>query len=595
MTQTVEIEEVQTGEVTFSNVFPIMPKGVAVNLANDKVYAAFQGMKEADGTRPFPFVAAIDSTTDQVIAIVNGIGLEPFGVAVANNKVYVAAFRDGLVSVIDSQTDQLIKNIGGFVNPTRLAADPDRNLIHVADHGDGQVRAIDTTSDTVVEQFAVSRPEASGPFDVTSSDGFAYTTLRDAPLSKRTFPFNPFFLAATRRPSQISAIPLVYNEQTGSPYAITARTEGANTYLYITYAREFRNAWPPHEWPPAGPGQPVNNPVNPTHLTVVEVPDGNPAAARRLDTDLHVGDFAEIGLTFNPNTNHLLGTYGGGFYEHAYPDRLACALIPKARADSGSVYVLDGTTPWNPHLIDKPTPTLRVGNSTAPMTGDFWWRNPFDIAVNTNNNKVYVTDRCWHDYDDQYDNLFPDHEIWHDGGGAVFVFNNGNSLQSQALNSMLSSVPPLAPSNMVVFGQVDLQGGEDNQSVTITVDDGDQSAGQVHVTAEANGHFRIDNVTSGTHISITANAPDYLPAVCTVPVLTDMEINLNSVTLLSGDITDDGQVDIFDLVVAANNFGRAGSDLLADLNNDGAVDIYDLNLVGTNYGHGVQTWRCLGE
>jgi YVTN family beta-propeller protein len=586
MTQQVEVSEGQTTEVTFSNVFPIFPRGIAVNLANDKVYVAFQNIKELDGSRPYPFVAVIDSQTDQVIATIPDIGHEPFGVAVANNKVYVASFGEGLVTVIDSQTDQRIKNIDGFVNPARLAVDPVNNLVYVTDHGDGQVRVIDTSSDTVVEQFAVSASTASDPYDVTFSNGFAYTTLRDAP-SGNGASLNPFFLKATQQPNKIVSIPLVYENQTGSPYAITGRTDGMNTYFYVTYAKEFRNAQPPfEEWPLDKPDRPVNNPINPTHLMVVEVPGGDPAAAHRLATDLELGPFAEVGLTFNPDTNHLLGTYGGGFYDPAYPDSLACALIPKGRTKSGSVYVLDATVSQNPQLIDKPTPSLRVGNSTTPMTGDFWWRNPFDIAVNPNNNKVYVTDRCWHDYDNQYDNLFPDHEIWHDGGGAVFVFNDDSA------NPQPTPTPTATPSldEKAIVGQVNLQGRTSSQGVTVIVDEGEQEP--VNVTPDMKGHFKVNNLTGDTNISVTANAPKYLPAVCTLSTVNSPETNLGSVTLLSGDLNNDASVDVLDMVMVGSNFGQTGSDLPADQNQDGIIDIYDLILIGKNFGKSTQIWNC---
>jgi YVTN family beta-propeller protein len=581
MSQDVGINENETAEVTFSNVFPLIPRGIAVNPANDKVYAAFQGIKEPDGTRPYPFVAVIDSHVDQVIATIPNIGREPFGVAVVNNKVYVASFREGLLSVIDSQTDQIIRTITGFANPTRLAADPANNLLYVTDHGDGRVHIVDTTNDTVIEQLTISGPTASDPYDVAFSDGFAYTTLRDAPLGHGS---NPFFLQAAQYSNQLVSIPLAYQNQTGSPHAIAAQTHGADTYLYITYAKDFRNSQPPYEWPPDNAAHPTNNPVNPTHLTVVEVPEGNPAMAHRLGTDLPVGDFAEIGLIFNPNTNHLLGTYGGGFFEPAYPDQLACALIPKGRADSGSAYVLDATNPQNPQLIDKPTPGLRVGNSVAPMTGDFWWRNPFDIAVNPNNNKIYVTDRCWHDYDDQYDNLFPDHELWHDGGGAVFVFSDDSN------NPHPPTATPTSWDEVALSGQVNLQGRVDNQGATVTVDNAGQTKGSA--STDTSGHFRIDNLSVAGALSITADAPAYLPAVCTGLEVTNPEMDLGNVTLLSGDFNDDDMVDIFDMTMVGSHYGQTGPDLLTDVNRDGTVDIYDLILVNKNSEKGAQVWNC---
>jgi YVTN family beta-propeller protein len=590
MTQQAEVTWGQSPVVTFSNVFPILPTGIAINPANDKVYVAVQNIKELDGTRPYPFVAVINSQTDQVIATIPDIGREPFGVAVANNKVYVASFREGLVTVIDSQTDQLIKNIEGFVNPTRLAVDPTNNLVYVADPGDGQVRAIDTSNDTIVEQFAVSDSTASDPYDVTFSNSFAYTTLRDAPLGDSASP-NPFVVKAAQRPDKIVSIPLMYENQTGSPYAITARTDGANTYLYATYAKEFRDAEPPfEEWPLDKPDRPVNNPINPTHLMVVEVPGGDPTAASRLATDLELGNFAEVGLTFNPNTNHLLGAYGGGFYDPAYPDSLACALIPKERAKSGSAYVLDATVSQNPQLIDKPVPSLRVGNSTTPMTGDFWWRNPFDVAVNTNNNKVYITDRCWHDYDNQYDNLFPDHELWHNGGGAVFVFNDDAANPSPEPTPTPTPTSTPSSNETALVGQVNLQGRVSSQGVTVIVDEEGQTS--VNVIPDTDGSFRVNDLTGNTNISVTADAPRYLSAVCTLSTVNNSETNLGSITLLSGDLNDDEAVDVLDMVMIGNSFGQTGSDLPTDQNQDGVVDIYDLILVGKNFGKTTQIWSC---
>jgi hypothetical protein len=47
----------------------------------------------------------------------------------------------------------------------------------------------------------------------------------------------------------------------------------------------------------------------------------------------------------------------------------------------------------------------------------------------------------------------------------------------------------------------------------------------------------------------------------------------------------DGLVDIFDLVLVAQNFGLAnGFDSRADANGDGAVDIFDLVIVAQNFG-----------
>jgi hypothetical protein len=54
---------------------------------------------------------------------------------------------------------------------------------------------------------------------------------------------------------------------------------------------------------------------------------------------------------------------------------------------------------------------------------------------------------------------------------------------------------------------------------------------------------------------------------------------------MTGDADCDGKVDIFDLVLIAQNFGMtSGYDERADLNDDGRVDIFDLVVVAQNFG-----------
>ncbi len=109
---------------------------------------------------------------------------------------------------------------------------------------------------------------------------------------------------------------------------------------------------------------------------------------------------------------------------------------------------------------------------------------------------------------------------------------------------------------------------------------------------DAAGQFSIAEVIPGTYTAIKADAPSYLPAVCTAPAVSAPTTTLASVTLLSGDINDDDLVDIADAAAVGSSLGEIGSGLATDINRDEVVDILDIILVSINYGEGAQTWNC---
>ena len=51
---------------------------------------------------------------------------------------------------------------------------------------------------------------------------------------------------------------------------------------------------------------------------------------------------------------------------------------------------------------------------------------------------------------------------------------------------------------------------------------------------------------------------------------------------LSGDVTDDEQINIFDLSLVGSHYDS--TDPQTDLNGDGLVDIFDLSIAAGNYG-----------
>ncbi|MFN8453864.1 MAG: carboxypeptidase regulatory-like domain-containing protein [Anaerolineae bacterium] len=151
--------------------------------------------------------------------------------------------------------------------------------------------------------------------------------------------------------------------------------------------------------------------------------------------------------------------------------------------------------------------------------------------------------------------------------------------------------PTPTPTTATVSGQVILTGQANNNWAGAVVQL--ENGAVFSATTDASGNFSLTNVPAGTYTSVSADAPGYLPAVCNAPVVTAPLTTLANVTLLSGDINDDGVVNIVDGTTVGTSFGETGSDLPADLNRDGEVDIFDIILVSINFGQtGPQTWVC---
>ena len=71
------------------------------------------------------------------------------------NKIYVANFTDGTVSVIDGQTDLVIKTITVGTDPMGVAVNSNNNRIYVANKSSNNVSVIDGSTDTVITTVTV--------------------------------------------------------------------------------------------------------------------------------------------------------------------------------------------------------------------------------------------------------------------------------------------------------------------------------------------------------------------------------------------------------------------------------------------------------
>ncbi len=109
---------------------------------------------------------------------------------------------------------------------------------------------------------------------------------------------------------------------------------------------------------------------------------------------------------------------------------------------------------------------------------------------------------------------------------------------------------------------------------------------------EPDGSYAISNVPPGTY-PLRAYAPGYLVAERQgVQILPGNTITLPPVTLVGGDVNNDGVINVQDLIVISSNFGLCPPpDPYVDITADGCVNLNDLVLVTQNFGrYGPTPW-----
>ena len=87
------------------------------------------------------------------------VGTSPVAVAVtgvSGSRAYVANYYDNTVSVIDTNTNTVIKTISVGASPYNLAASPDGTRVYVANQNANTVSVIDTNTNTVVDTIKLA-------------------------------------------------------------------------------------------------------------------------------------------------------------------------------------------------------------------------------------------------------------------------------------------------------------------------------------------------------------------------------------------------------------------------------------------------------
>jgi hypothetical protein len=131
---------------------------------------------------------------------------------------------------------------------------------------------------------------------------------------------------------------------------------------------------------------------------------------------------------------------------------------------------------------------------------------------------------------------------------------------------------------MIVSGQISLL----NRAYdTSRIDVQDESGHEiVSLVPDASGRFQVTLQTG--RYTFVASAPGFLSAWRSQDIIDNT--SLPSVTLLAGDINQDGKINSLDLTIVSNLYNKSPLTVpAANLNGDGMVNLLDMVMLAANY------------
>jgi len=118
-----------------------------------------------------------------------------------------------------------------------------------------------------------------------------------------------------------------------------------------------------------------------------------------------------------------------------------------------------------------------------------------------------------------------------------------------------------------------------NKAVTINLYNPDASL-TASVAANPDGTFTMA-APDGTY-TVEATASGYLSAEGPATITAGNTTTMPTISLLAGDIDENGVIDQFDALTIGMNYNAAAPDA-ADLNSDGVINVLDLEILAANY------------
>jgi len=164
----------------------LVPQAVAVSPDDTKLYVAIN-----DPTKSTPdFIAVLDPHSGAPIAspITVGAGAALAGITFSpdGKTAYVADRGTNAVSVIDTASDTVTKQISGLNSPTAIAVSPDGTKVLVANGGDHTVTMIDVSGTATPESIAIAGPAGATLAGITISPDGSHAYVADPSANEIT-------------------------------------------------------------------------------------------------------------------------------------------------------------------------------------------------------------------------------------------------------------------------------------------------------------------------------------------------------------------------------------------------------------------------
>jgi YVTN family beta-propeller protein len=416
------------------------PSSIAVNPNTNMVYVTnygFTNISIVNGStnsiagNVTIFKPSDSSKSFSPLDLFNDVAVNP-----NTNRIYVANTTNNSTSVIDGNTNRVVKNIVVGAFPSSIVVDSKRNLVYVANHYSNTISVINGTTDTVIQTFGVSGTPQSIAVNpntnivyVESPDyyNFGSSTVSlinpdlirnlenliqvgNSPLSLAVNPFNHAIYVSNSHSNTVSVInssikDVVDNIAVGKfPFGVAIN--GITNKIYV--ANEHSNTTSVIDGETnqvknvTVGGFPIGIAVNPStnkiyvaneHSNTTSVIDGETNQVKNVT----VGGFP-IGIAVNPSTNKIYVANEDSNTTSVIDGKndtvknkkiavvsrpIAVAVNPKTNlvyvASSSAISVIDGTTDKQIRIF-----TIRGGVIY-----------PSAINIDQNKNLIYVVDRLF--------------------------------------------------------------------------------------------------------------------------------------------------------------------------------------------------------